>query len=392
MLAVAGALLVLAGLRLRDATPPAHLPSPAPPRDPAPPARAGATTRSPAPEARGTAPAPVPARRGRRRRGTGRRVTRWGLVAVAVCLMFLGLHALEGAVGEEPGHGTTTPPAPSQDATAPRSPAPRSGVASGGPVAPQAEAGGEAAARAAGTAGCEPGAGARVVRPVGRGTAKAVARQWDRIERWLRRRAPRTYATLRPPARAATIALAESQMGVRFPGDLRASLLRHDGVTAGAAAFTVRGARPGSVREIRDDWRRLCGVPTPGTRDRDPARSATPRGTASAPAAPGGARPQPDVAAGDVAAGDVAAGWDGRLIPFAGRAGGGVLVVDSAGGRVGEYAAGAGAYFAGGARWRSPYAMLKATADALEEGTPIGGRAPVVRDGALKWRPAGDTR
>jgi cell wall assembly regulator SMI1 len=56
-----------------------------------------------------------------------------------------------------------------------------------------------------------------------------VNRQWRRIEAWLKTNAPRSHRTLGKPGKAETIAAAEARMGLPFPDDLRASLLRHDG-------------------------------------------------------------------------------------------------------------------------------------------------------------------
>ncbi|MFE3288079.1 SMI1/KNR4 family protein, partial [Streptomyces sp. NPDC059233] len=64
-----------------------------------------------------------------------------------------------------------------------------------------------------------------------------VQDSWDRIDEWLRENAPRTFATLGPPARREEIAAAEEELGVTFPPDLVASLLRHNGARDGAEAF-----------------------------------------------------------------------------------------------------------------------------------------------------------
>ncbi|MFI9590678.1 hypothetical protein [Nonomuraea sp. NPDC052265] len=170
---------------------------------------------------------------------------------------------------------------------------------------------------------------------------RAVDGQWRRIERWLKRNAPRTYRTLGAPARARTIAVAESQMGVDFPDALRASLLRHNG----ARGAGVLGFRPGArdqltVRGIRDAWREMCA--------REPAGS-----------------------------------WDGLLIPFLSYTAfdgtTAYATVSSADGTV------AGAT---GRRLRSTYTLLRTVADTLERGGTIDGRRPAVGDGLLRWRPA----
>lgn len=68
-------------------------------------------------------------------------------------------------------------------------------------------------------------------------TADLVHASWTRIDAWLREHAPRTFATLRPPARDEEIAAAQEELGVTFPPDLVASLLRHNGALEGPEAF-----------------------------------------------------------------------------------------------------------------------------------------------------------
>lgn len=68
-------------------------------------------------------------------------------------------------------------------------------------------------------------------------TADLVQASWTRIDAWLREHAPRTFATLRPPAGGEEIAAAQEELGVTFPPELVASLLRHDGALEGPEAF-----------------------------------------------------------------------------------------------------------------------------------------------------------
>lgn len=68
-------------------------------------------------------------------------------------------------------------------------------------------------------------------------TADLVQDSWTRIDAWLREHAPRTFATLRPPAGDKEIAAAQEELGVTFPLDLVASLLRHNGALEGPEAF-----------------------------------------------------------------------------------------------------------------------------------------------------------
>ncbi|MFD7815697.1 SMI1/KNR4 family protein [Streptomyces sp. NPDC059785] len=68
-------------------------------------------------------------------------------------------------------------------------------------------------------------------------TADLVQESWSRIDAWLREHAPRTFATLRPPAKVEEITAAQDGLGITFPPDLIASLLRHDGALDGPEAF-----------------------------------------------------------------------------------------------------------------------------------------------------------
>ncbi|MGA5499390.1 SMI1/KNR4 family protein [Streptomyces cinereoruber] len=68
-------------------------------------------------------------------------------------------------------------------------------------------------------------------------TEALVQDSWNRIDDWLREHAPRTFATLGPPAGHGEIVAAQEELGVTFPPDLVASLLRHNGAVDGAEAF-----------------------------------------------------------------------------------------------------------------------------------------------------------
>ena len=57
----------------------------------------------------------------------------------------------------------------------------------------------------------------------------AVEEAWARIEAWLARQAPRSFATLLDGADPSAIVKAETAVGLPFPSDLVASLRRHDG-------------------------------------------------------------------------------------------------------------------------------------------------------------------
>ncbi|MFJ9910614.1 SMI1/KNR4 family protein [Actinacidiphila glaucinigra] len=88
-----------------------------------------------------------------------------------------------------------------------------------------------------------------------------VRESWDRIDEWLRENAPRTFATLGPPAEHEEIAAAEEELGVTFPPDLVASLLRHNGALDGAEAFRFSTHdRLLSVSEIVGDTRFMRAI------------------------------------------------------------------------------------------------------------------------------------
>ncbi|MEV0592598.1 SMI1/KNR4 family protein [Nonomuraea cavernae] len=193
---------------------------------------------------------------------------------------------------------------------------------------------------------CAPGRRPVVVRPIDPKVKRAVDRQWRRIERWLETRAPRTHATLGGPGRARTIAIAEAQMGLDLPDDLRASLLRHNGT----GAFGLGATAPSSsIRDIRDLWRDLC---RPGSANL-------------------GHEPREEW-------------WNGRMIPFAYRADRGYGLIDSRVGDVGWDDLVAGRTFPA---MPSYYALLRATADALERGGEVAGWTPRVTRGVLRWTP-----
>ncbi|MFI7124064.1 hypothetical protein ACIBQ1_00130 [Nonomuraea sp. NPDC050153] len=175
--------------------------------------------------------------------------------------------------------------------------------------------------------------GQATARPISPRVRAAVNRQWRRIERWLRAYAPRTYASLGAPGRAGTVALAEAQTGLEFPDDLRASLLRHNGVSGPPAArFGFGGEQMRGVREIRDRWREDCA-----------ARAGR----------------------GDPI---------GRVLRV-----GTLTEVDADTGQVVAPAVGPEPI------WPSYHGMLRDVADALEKGRPVLGARPTVEDGLLRW-------
>ncbi|MEV4571784.1 hypothetical protein AB0K16_00900 [Nonomuraea jabiensis] len=178
--------------------------------------------------------------------------------------------------------------------------------------------------------------GPATVRPISPRVRAAVNRQWRRIERWLRENAPRTYASLGAPGRAGTIALAEAQTGLELPDDLRASLLRHNGMSGPSTArFSFGGEQVRGVREIRDQWRESCAL---------------------------------RVGRGDPI---------GRLVRV-----GTMIEVDADSGHVVASMVGPEPI------WPSYHAMLRDLADALEQGRPVFGARATVKGGLLRWSDA----
>ncbi|RJL31441.1 SMI1/KNR4 family protein [Bailinhaonella thermotolerans] len=264
-----------------------------------------------APPLPATGPAPA-----RRRYGPAR-LTAFLLLATVLAASDLAL----------PGPGRETRPPPATPAEA--APPPREESLTPGEVR---------------RAGCAPAKRRPVVRPVNPRTKAAVDRAWDRIERWLRRRAPGTYRTLGEPATPLRIARAEAAMGLRFPDGLKASLLRHDGGFPMDALHDLS-----DLDVIVSDWRMLCGI----------------------------------LADGPIEAVDT--WWHGKMIPFASAGDGGNQVIDARNGAVGNYYNEEGLSFDGDRGWPSYLAMLRDIARSLEKGRRLRGDRPVVRDGRLDW-------
>ncbi|WP_143120905.1 SMI1/KNR4 family protein [Streptosporangium canum] len=318
---------------------------------------------------------------------TRRRLTRWGAVAVALCLLVFGTQALENATfSKEP---TVTEEATGEirfgdmsetliGPCVPGEPDPATVIAGDRvgtlcaegtsrwsqaeapfPVdtAPAPDGTATAPDETVPDADCHPVTRAPRVRPLSPRVTRAVNRQWARIERWLKANAPASRRTLRGPARARTIAVAEAQMGLRFPNDLRASLLRHNGAAAVDGTWPF-GFLPNGflgVREIRDTWRMLCGIDD----------ELEDRGEGSDPRTEW---------------------WDGRMIPFGSDGSGNHLVVDSVMRDVGETDhEGQMSFTPGGVPIRSHYALLKAVADAMETDGAVGYWKPGVTEGELDW-------
>ncbi|GAB3878019.1 hypothetical protein GCM10029964_028050 [Kibdelosporangium lantanae] len=198
--------------------------------------------------------------------------------------------------------------------------------------------------------GCHPGQGPDQLVAA---SADRVNRAWARIESWLAAHAPATY--LDPPADHSAIAVAQKQVGVAFPPDLVASLLRHNGASRDArAAFTFPPFyQPSSTDEIASEARTMCevltGLDTPES---------------------------------------VPSWWHGQYVPFAVDGSGDSLFLDQRpgqAGRLGEHDNEGTVDFD---RWPTSLpGLLELTADALESGKTVLGhvRAKVDTDRVLEW-------
>ncbi|WP_181448810.1 SMI1/KNR4 family protein [Nonomuraea aridisoli] len=280
---------------------------------------------------------------------TRRGLTRWAVAGLVLVVLAAGVQALESAVfsgGTEEVTVATTEQGgvtavlgdldePIPDHAAVRDPVPSPSYVSSS------------------DADCRPRQAAPRVRKVDAKVTRAVNRQWRRIEAWLEKNAPRSRRTLAGPAKPQAIAAAEAELGLRFPDDLRASLLRHNGsrFVTGTGAFGFLGHANLSVREIRENWRMLCEIDSQDM----------------------GGDPRTDW-------------WDGRMLPVSDDGMGNHLVVDSARRDVGQTDhEGVMSFRPAGLRIRSYYALLKTTADALEQGRSIGYLRPKAVGGELAW-------
>ncbi|WP_090770845.1 SMI1/KNR4 family protein [Nonomuraea maritima] len=270
---------------------------------------------------------------------TRRRLTRWGGVALAVVLLAAGTQVMESAVFSHPEQTRT------EAAVYP---------SIGADYGTSTESLGEESSEMLSDTDCRPERVPARVRKVPPKVTRAVNRQWRRIEGWLRKNAPRTHRTLGRPARPRTIAAAEAATGRRFPDDLRASLLRHDGSVdvQDARYFGFLGTAPLSASTIAASWLEMCAFHD---------------------------------AIGDGDPGSV--GWDGSMLPVGYGETSNYLVIDLVHKKVGEIdLEDSMESEPGGIRIRSYYALLKATADAMETGGSVGYWQPGVLNGELDWK------
>ncbi|MFC6014669.1 SMI1/KNR4 family protein [Plantactinospora solaniradicis] len=187
------------------------------------------------------------------------------------------------------------------------------------------------------TIACPQYAGKVVAAEPDRATTARVDAVWNRIERWLAAKAPRTRGTLRPPASRARIAASQTRMSVAFPADLVASLRRHDGATAVDGFDLPPFYRLLTLEEMVLDWEITCSVLASDAPDDE--------------------------------------WWHRSFVPFASAGDGGCLLVDqrpSGHGRVGEFYPEDGTGFDD---WPASITeLLEGVARSLETGEPYAGR------------------
>jgi cell wall assembly regulator SMI1 len=189
-------------------------------------------------------------------------------------------------------------------------------------------------------------------------------RSWARIESWLERYAPATFAALEPPADPADISAAEESIGMPFPEPLVESLHRHAGTG-------YRDLLPPfywlcGPQEIARTWHmltRINGVPAVDEETHD---------------------------------GDVGRWWQGPWwhrgwLPFAADGGGGQLVIDQrpVGGRpgwIGERDKVDGGQFGKHEMWSSLPVLFDRVATAMETGEVLDSyERTVTEEGELDW-------
>ncbi|MEZ0373270.1 MAG: DUF6707 family protein [Candidatus Sericytochromatia bacterium] len=81
-----------------------------------------------------------------------------------------------------------------------------------------------------------------------------MQKSWKTIEDWLGAKAPKLLSALRPGATEAEIKQAEAKMGIKFPKEVRASWLIHDGIGRNGPFF-LDGHTLLSLEDMVSDWR-----------------------------------------------------------------------------------------------------------------------------------------
>lgn len=195
-------------------------------------------------------------------------------------------------------------------------------------------------------AGCTTAVPAIVTTRPDAATSARVGAAWARIEAALGAKAPLAAASLKPGASPNALAATQARMGVAFPPDLAASLLRHDGTTLRGGFGFPPFHRYVGLDELYSTWLTTCRILI-------------------------GTRMGVDW-------------WNRSYVPFTSAGDGGSLVADARNGRIGDYYPDSGTLFDG--RPPSVTALLEGVAASLETGAPFDGRKPVFKtDGTLDW-------
>ncbi|WP_405792950.1 SMI1/KNR4 family protein [Streptomyces sp. NBC_00029] len=192
--------------------------------------------------------------------------------------------------------------------------------------------------------------------------AQPVADSWARIDAWMQRHAPASYALLAPPADPAEVEAAQKAMGIRFPADLLESLACHNGITEWDNL--VPGRPPMSVAGILAHWQMCVEI----------------------------AGDDPDLA--EVSDGsDEEPWWHPQWIPWAQSDGDSDVIDMREGpgqGRLGSAAHDDTGHFHDG--WPSLATYLAAVADAFEYGSEVDGDVPfLTTEGTVWWDGSGTT-
>ncbi|MFI5998686.1 SMI1/KNR4 family protein [Streptomyces sp. NPDC051362] len=183
-----------------------------------------------------------------------------------------------------------------------------------------------------------------------------VQSSWARIDTWLRRNAPVTFAELAPPAAPGEIAAAQAELGVRFPAELLESLACHNGAERYSGVLPDNA--PLSVAEMVELWRLRVEI---SNEDDDPQESFD--------------EDEP--------------WWHPEWIPWA-ATDGHVQVIDMRTGpeqgRIGSAPHDDSGQFGDGLGWSSLGAYLHQVAEALEFGGTVSELSPYLTpDGELRW-------
>lgn len=195
-----------------------------------------------------------------------------------------------------------------------------------------------------------------------------ISASWTRIENWLARNAPSTYAALAPPADPADIAATERVIGQPLPKPLAMSLSRHDGLLDRRHVLLPGFYSLLSARGIAADWQFRAPYYDKRTADEE------------------GEEAECDF----MKIGSSVLYGHPQLIPVGRDLGGGGLVLDNRPGinrgRIHEVEATEGVTFGSHEMWTSLPVLMDAVATSLETDQPLDGYAPVVDvEQRLQW-------